>query len=134
LHVIGSSRVLNIPRLIVQSGLDGQGFLVEVPDLSSSSVSCLDNHVSVTDEVKVSASSHVRNNVEISFNIKAILFVEFTLNWISLPFISIDNIELLIDLSVFVPDNDVSVFSINTTLNIEDLSFFVLDDSTLVSE
>jgi hypothetical protein len=67
---------------------------------------------------------------ECSFNIETESLVEFTLLWITFPLISIDNIELLVDLSMLFPDNDVSVFSINTTLNVKDLSFFILDDSS----
>jgi len=54
LHVLCSSRVLNIPRLVVVSGSDGQRLLVEVPDLGSSTVWNLDDHISVVDQVKVS--------------------------------------------------------------------------------
>jgi hypothetical protein len=67
---------------------------------------------------------------ECSFNIETESLVEFTLLWITFPLISIDNIELLVDFSMLFPDNDVSVFSINTTLNVKDLSFFILDDSS----
>jgi hypothetical protein len=40
--------------LVVELGLDGQRLLMEVPDLSLSSISSLDNHVSVVDQIKVS--------------------------------------------------------------------------------
>jgi hypothetical protein len=53
LHVVGSTSTLDIPRLVVVSGSDGLGLLVEVPDLGPSSVGSLDDHVSVVDQVKV---------------------------------------------------------------------------------
>jgi len=54
LHVIGSTSALDIPRLVVVSCSDGQGLLVEVPDLSPSSIWSLDDKVSVIDEIKIS--------------------------------------------------------------------------------
>jgi len=54
LHVVGSSSTLDVPGLVVVSGSDSQRLLVEVPDLGSSAISCLDDHVSVVDQVKVS--------------------------------------------------------------------------------
>jgi hypothetical protein len=54
LHVVGLTRRFDVPRLVVQSGSDSQGLLVEVPDLGSSSVRDLDDHVSVVDQVKIS--------------------------------------------------------------------------------
>jgi len=60
----------------------------------------------------------LRDNVEWSLNIESKSFVELTLSWFSFPFIRIDNIPLLIKLSVLVPDDDVSVFCINTTLDV----------------
>jgi hypothetical protein len=73
------------------------------------------------------------DNVEISFNIKAESLVEFSLSWF-LPLITIDDIELLVDLSMSLPYNNVSVFSINATLNVKDLSSNVLDDSSFSHE
>jgi hypothetical protein len=73
------------------------------------------------------------NDVEVSFNVESVLFVEFTLLWIALPLVSIDNIELLVDLSVSVVGNDVSVFGINSTLDIPNLSSFVGNESSLSS-
>jgi hypothetical protein len=45
---------LDVERLIVQLGLDGQRYLIEPPNLGVSVVSCLDDHVSVVDKVKIS--------------------------------------------------------------------------------
>jgi hypothetical protein len=40
--------------LIIISGSDGQGLLMEVPNLSLSSIWSLDHHVPVVDQIKVS--------------------------------------------------------------------------------
>jgi hypothetical protein len=55
LHVVGSSSVLDVPWLVVQSCLDGQWLLVEVPSLGLSSISCLNGHSSVVEQVKISS-------------------------------------------------------------------------------
>jgi hypothetical protein len=57
----------------------------------------------------------LRDNVEWSFNIETEVFVEFSFLWIFWILISIDDVPLLVDLSMLVVDNDVSVFSINST-------------------
>jgi hypothetical protein len=51
LHVICSSSTLDIPRLVVVSCSYSQGLLMEVPDLGSSSIINLNDHVSVIDQV-----------------------------------------------------------------------------------
>jgi hypothetical protein len=66
---------------------------MEVPILSLSSVSGLNYHVS-SKNVKISVSSHSRNNIEISLNIQTESSVEFSLSWISLPLVSIDDVPL----------------------------------------
>jgi hypothetical protein len=57
LHVISFTSTLDIPRLIVQSSSNGQGLLVEIPNLGLSSVWSFDHKVSVVDQVKVSISA-----------------------------------------------------------------------------
>jgi hypothetical protein len=57
LNVCRFSWWFDVKWLVVQSSLDSQRFLIEVPFLSLSSVSYLDDHVSVVDEVEVSALS-----------------------------------------------------------------------------
>jgi hypothetical protein len=57
----------------------------------------------------------LRDNVEWSFNIETEVFVEFSFLWIFWILISIDDVPLLVDLSMLVVDNDVSVFSIKST-------------------
>ena len=100
---------------------------MEVPDLGSSSVWNLDDHISVVDQVEVSVIWQLGDNVEISLNIKTESFIELSLSWFSLPFINIDNIPLLVNLTIFSIDLDVSVFSINTSLDIQYLSSFIDD-------
>jgi hypothetical protein len=112
LHVVGSTSTLDIPRLVVISGSDSQGLLMEVPDLGSSTVSYLDDHVSVVDQVEVSSLRKSRDDVEISLNVKSELLVELTLGWLLLVFIDIDNLPLLTCLSILVLNDDVSVFII----------------------
>jgi len=68
--------------------------------------------------------------VERSLNIETEVLVEFTLLWLLWVLVSIDNVPLLVDLSVFVVNNNVSVFSINIALNIKDLAFLVDNEST----
>jgi len=68
--------------------------------------------------------------MERSLNIETEVLVEFSLLWLLWVLVSIDNVPLLVDLSVFVVNNNVSVFSINIALNIEDLAFFVDNEST----
>ena len=129
-HLSRFSIGLDIPRLIVVSCLDSQRSLIEIPNLCSSSVSNLDNHVSVVNNIKVSSRSHMCDNMEISLNVETEVFVELSLGWFSLPLIMIDNIELLINLSMFFPDNEVSVFFINSSVNINNLSSLVLNESS----
>jgi hypothetical protein len=98
---------------------------MEVPDLGPSSILSLDHHVPVVDKIKVSVRFQFRYNVEISFNIESEFFVQLSLGWFLWVFISIDNLPSLVNFSVSLMNNDVSVFSINTTSNIEHL--LVLD-------
>jgi hypothetical protein len=119
--------------LVVELGLDGQRLLVEVPDLGVSTIWSLDDHVSVVDEIKVSVLSQCRDDMEWSFDIESILFIELSFSWFSLPFISIDDVPLLVDSAMLVVDNDVSVFSIMTSINIKDLSVLIDNESTVNS-
>jgi hypothetical protein len=72
--------------------------------------------------------------VEISLNIQTEFFVELSLLWFIFHVISIDNIPLLVQSSVFVPDNDVSVLLIFVSMDIHNLSFLVDEVIALVSE
>jgi hypothetical protein len=57
LHILVTSIWLDVPWLVVVSGSDSQGLLMEVPSLRFSSVSSLNGEVSIVDEVKESAWS-----------------------------------------------------------------------------
>jgi hypothetical protein len=83
--------------------------LIEIPSLGLSSIWCLNDHVSVVDEIKVSAIWEFGDNVEVSLDIESESVTELSLSWLTLPFISIDNVPLLVDLSMFVMNDDVSV-------------------------
>jgi len=53
LHVFCSARTLNVKGLVVIPSSDGQGLLMEVPDLSLSSVWSLDYHVPIVNKIKI---------------------------------------------------------------------------------
>ena len=99
--------------------------MVEVPNLGSSSISNLDDHVSVIDQVKVSSLWKLRDNVKISLNVKSELLVELTLSWLLLVLVNIDYLPSLVDLSVLVFSNGVSVLIVESSINSKDLA--VLD-------
>jgi hypothetical protein len=120
--------------LVVQSGSNGQRLLVEVPDLSLSSVWCLDDHVSVVDEIKISVLWQFGDYIEVSFNIESEISVEFTFDWLIWVLISIDNLPLLVDLSMFVVDLDILVLIIESTSNIHHLSFLINNEFAFQSE
>jgi len=103
---------------------------VEIPDLSSSSVSDLDDHVSVVDQIKVSAIWKLGDNVEVSLNVKSELLVELTLGWLLLILVDIDNSPSLVDLTVLSFNDKVSVFVVESSRNCHDLS--VLDVGKIV--
>jgi hypothetical protein len=86
--------------------------------LGVSSIWSLNDKVSVVDQVKVSMRCQCCNNVEISFDIKSKSFIELSFSWFTLPFVSIDDIKLLVDFSMFVVNNDFSAFTINSSRNI----------------
>ena len=101
---------------------------MEVPDLSLSSIWNLDHHISIVDQVKVSVLWQFRDNIEVSLDVKTELLIEFTLNWLTLPLVNIHNIPLLIDLTMGLMNNDVLLFSVNSTLDIKYLSVLDVSD------
>jgi hypothetical protein len=125
LHVVGLTSTLDVPRLIVVSSSDCQGLLVEVPDLGLSSVWCLDNKVSVVDQVKVSVRWEFSDNVEISLNVKTELLVELSLSWLLLIVFNINYSPSLMNFIVSSFHHKVSIFIVKTSRNGNDLSFFV---------
>jgi hypothetical protein len=66
--------------------------------------------------------------MEISLNIETEVFVKFTFLWPSLELADIDDLPLLVDLSMFLPDNYVSVFIIETTRDIHDFSVLLINE------
>ena len=107
---------------------------MEIPYLSISSIGCLQDHVSVVDEIKVSAIWEFGDDVEVSFDIKSESFIEFSFSWFTLPFIDVDNVPLLVDSSMLWMDDDVSVFLVNTTSNVSYLTLLIGEESTVHSE
>jgi hypothetical protein len=69
--------------------------------------------------------------VEWSFDVEAEFFVELTFTGFTLPLISVNNIELLIDSSVLVEDLNVLVLDISISGDIHDLTFLVSDEGTV---
>jgi len=135
LHIVSLTSTLDVPRLVVVSGSDGQGLLVEVPDLGSSTIWNLDDHVSVVDQVKVSVIWELGDDVEISFNIESELLVKLSLSWLLLVFVDIDDLPSLVNLAILLFHDDVSVFIIKSSINGNNLSSFICDETIiLVSE
>jgi hypothetical protein len=104
---------------------------MEIPNLTLSTIWSLDNKVSVVNQVEVSMITQFRNNVEVSLNVKSKLLVELTLGWLIWVLISIDNLPSLVNFSMLLVNNDIPVFSVNASLNIKDLTFFVGDEGTI---
>jgi hypothetical protein len=133
-HVSVSTVVGDVEGLVVVSGSDSQRLLVEVPDLGSSAIRNLDDHVPVVDKVEISVVWKLRNDVEVSLYIKTESFIELSFSWLTLPFINVDNVPLLVNLIVCTVDCDVSVLLINLSLDLNDFAFVILKRSSLVSE
>jgi len=76
----------------------------------------------------------LRDDVEWSFNIETEVFVEFSLLWLIWVLVSIDDIPLLVNLSMLSISNDVSALSIYSSTNIKDLSFLVGNDTIFITE
>jgi hypothetical protein len=102
--------------------------------LSIEAVWSLDNNVSSINDIEVSSSWQLRDNVEWSFNIESEIFIEFSLLGESFPLVTVDNIPLLVATIMLVPYNNLSVLSILSSVDIKDLSFLINDVSILVSE
>jgi hypothetical protein len=72
--------------------------------------------------------------MEISFNIDSKVWVEFSLLWLFWIFISVDDVPLLVSLSIGFGDLNILVFSIDFTLDLHDLSFIVDNSVSFSSE
>jgi hypothetical protein len=88
---------------------------MEVPDLGSSTVWNLDDHVPVVDQVKVSVIFELRDNVEVSFNIETELLVELSFSWLTFIFINVNNSPSLVDLSVLLFNDNVSILIVEAS-------------------
>jgi hypothetical protein len=69
--------------------------------------------------------------MEISLNIQAEAFVEFSLSWISLPLVSIDYIPLSSNIVGSLTNIDILVLLINILVYVHDLSSHVFEVSAL---
>jgi len=105
---------------------------MEVPDLGTSSIWCLNHEVPVVDEVEVSVGFHLGDNVEWSFNIETEVFVEFSLLWLFWVLISVDDIPLLVKSFVSAPGQNVSILAILCSLDIKYLSSLIHNIVSLI--
>jgi hypothetical protein len=109
--------------------------LIEPPDLSFLSILGLDDHVSVVDDLKISLRAQSRLNVEWSLDVESIVFIELSLSWFTLPFVSIDNFPFLRNSSIWsLVSSDVLVFNILVVEDRQGPSFLHHDVSSLDSE
>ena len=81
---------------------------MEVPFLACSSILSLDNKIS-SKIVNVSSSSESRDDIEVFVDNHTIVSVPFTGLWFTLPVLSIDEIELLVNLSMLLVHKKLSV-------------------------
>ena len=72
--------------------------------------------------------------MEWSFNIHAEFSVELSLLWLGLHSINIDDSPFLVVAIVSVPHNNISVFEVLTTVNIEYLTLLIDEVLSLVFE
>jgi hypothetical protein len=84
---------------------------MEVPDLSPSSIWCLNDHVSVVDKVKISSTWQCRDDIEISFDVETELFIQLSLLWLRV-LVNIDNLPLLSEILVSVVYHHISLLLI----------------------
>jgi hypothetical protein len=76
----------------------------------------------------------LRDNVEISLNIKTESLVELSFGRFIWILININDLPSLVDFTMFVMHNDVSVFCINTSLYIKNFSSLIHEETILISE
>jgi hypothetical protein len=69
--------------------------------------------------------------MEISFNIETESLVEFSLSWISLPLVSIDDVPLSSNIVGSLTNIDILVFLIYILVYVHDLSSHVFEVSAL---
>jgi hypothetical protein len=88
---------------------------MEVPFLACSTVLSLDDQISIGCVVDVSTLTQSGNDMEVFVNNHSIVSIPFSGSWLSLPVLDIDEIPLLVSLSVVRVHVDVSVFSVNSS-------------------
>jgi hypothetical protein len=73
--------------------------------------------------------------MEWSFDVESEFFIEFSLGGFTLPFVNVDNVPLLMDLSTlgFIT-LDVSSFSVSGSLDIKVFTSLISDIGTISSE
>jgi hypothetical protein len=71
--------------------------------------------------------------MEWSLNVKSILFVELSLGWFSLPCVNVDDIPLLMNLSILGCLLNVSSFGINSSLNHKVFVLILVEASNVVT-
>jgi hypothetical protein len=71
--------------------------------------------------------------MEWSFNIESKFFVKFTLGWFTLPLVNVDNVPLLMDLSILGCLLNVSSFGINSSLNHKVFVLILVEASNVVT-
>ena len=72
--------------------------------------------------------------MERSFDEEAKVGIQFSLLWFWSHFVDVSNIPLLVQSVVFLPNNDVSVLCVDSTVDVKDLASLIDDVSTSVSE
>jgi hypothetical protein len=72
--------------------------------------------------------------MEWSFNIETEVFVEFSLLWLFWHFISVDDVELLVESSVLLVDDDVLALFVLSLPYIHNLSTLIDEESIIVLE
>jgi hypothetical protein len=87
---------------------------MEVPFLACSSILSLDDKIS-SKIVNVSTSSESRDDIEVFVDNQTIFSVPFTSSWFSLPVLSVDEVPLLVSLTMEFGHVDISIFGISTT-------------------
>jgi len=71
--------------------------------------------------------------MEISLDVESIFFVKFTLGWLSLPLVNVDNVPLLMDLSILGCLLNVSSFGISSSLNHKVFVLILIEASNVFS-
>lgn len=85
------------------------------------------NHKISAEHVEISVAAQVGNNMEWSFNVEAEFGVELSLLWFRFHLIDVDDSPFLVHTIMPVPDDNISVLMILSTMYIKNLSSFILE-------